>query len=280
MRVGRSCREQARPPIAPRPGRRAFLRMGAACAVPLFVGGPPRDASGAVARSLPHSLKQTAFDPVLDHIRRELVRTYHGMLGPGGIRGEHVRGLSANLELFGVCLQSRAGAARADDALRQRIEEKGREATAQECLRAYDDLAVEINLQYGVVSRADHDVSRAAAALDSVAAQGVVSTVRGHRAALNRLAAALDRAEAMRGAKSKALAVRQKPGDDFMGYSVGSALDALTLCQHMEALSGAVGMLAAFLALLGDGPAAAALALAVEVLALLKSIPCRPDLEH
>ena len=91
-----------------RPDRRAFLRVGAGCAMPLLAGGvlaargPSREAETVALGSV----GQDAVDPVLAHLEQELVRTYHAMRGPAGIRGEHVRSLAANLELVGVCLDS------------------------------------------------------------------------------------------------------------------------------------------------------------------------------
>jgi hypothetical protein len=264
-----------------RPDRRAFLRVGAGCALPLMAGVILESrgiaASGASAASAEKPVGQNSTDSVLAHAQQELARTYHAMRGPAGIRGEHVRSLAANLELIGVCLRSRNDDARVDAALRRRIQEKGREAATDECLAAYDELAVEIELQYGVVSRGGHDRSRAAAALDSVAARGVASTVRAHKAVLNRLAAAIDRAEVIRGARAKPLAVRQKPGDDFLGYPPGSVLDGLTLCQQLEALQFAIELTAAFLALVSGGSAAAALALCAIILDLIKLLPCKQD---
>ncbi len=91
-----------------RPDRRAFLRVGAGCAMPLLAGGvlaargPSREAETVALGSV----GQDAVDPVLAHLEQELVRTYHAMRGPAGIRGEHVRSLAAHLELVGVCLDS------------------------------------------------------------------------------------------------------------------------------------------------------------------------------
>jgi hypothetical protein len=280
MRVEGACGGHGNPLASPGPDRRGFLRAGAACAMPLLAGGvlTSRGMPGGVETGAGPA-ERDASDPVLTHVQQELARTCHAVRGPAGIRGEHVRALAANLDLIGVCLQSAGSAPRADAALRRRIEEKGREATAEECLAAFDDLAVEMNLQFGVIFHPGRDPSRAAAAIDSVAAWGSVSTVRGHRAALHRLAASIDRADLMRGGTARPLAVCQKPGDDFLGYPPGSALDGLTLCQHLEALQWALEVLAAFLALMTSGAAAGALALAAIVLDLIKLLPCKQDVE-
>jgi hypothetical protein len=280
MRVEGACAGYGNPPAITGPDRRGFLRAGAGCALPLLAGGMLTSrglAEGVDAGAAPADRDPS--DPVLTHVQQELARTYHAMRGPAGIRGEHVRSLAANLDLIGVCLQSAGSTTRADAALRRRIAEKGREATAEECLAAYDELAVEVSLQFGAISRSGRDPSHAAAAVDSVAARGIVSTVRGHKAVLQRLAASIDRADMMRGATVRPLAVRQKPGDDFLGYPPGSVFDGITLCQHLEALQWALEVLAAFLALMTSGMAAGALALAAIILDLLKLLPCKQDVE-
>jgi hypothetical protein len=278
MRVEGACRGQENPPVVP--DRRSFLRVGAGCALPLLAGGMVTGRGTAEAAEASQRLtERDSTDPVPTHVQRELARTYHAMRGPAGIRGEHVRSLAANLDLLGAWLRSRNDDARADAALRKRIEENGREATAQECLAAYGEIAAEVHLQYGVAPRAGRDMSRAAEALDSVAAQGVFSAVRGHRAALNTLAAIVDRAETVRAAKPTRLMVHQKPGDDFLGYPPGSVLDGLTLCQHLQALQWSLELLAAVLALVTGGAAAGALALAAILLDLLKLVPCKQDVD-
>lgn len=275
MRVGRASGTREAPADDARPGRRAFLRAGAGCALPL-VAGVMSESRGIAASAAPRRepIRQDSTEAVLTHVQQELARTYHAMRGPAGVRGEHIRLLAANLDLIGVCLQSGNDDSRADAALRERIGENGRDAATDEYLASYDELAVEVNLQYGVVPRGGRNRSRAPAVLDSVAVRGVVSTVRGHKAALNRLAAAIDRAETVRGAGARPLAVRQKPGDDFLGYPPGSVFDDASMCQQLEALQIAVELTAAVLALVGGGTAAAALALAAVILGLVMFISC------
>jgi hypothetical protein len=192
------------------------------------------------------------------------------------MRGEHIRTLAANLDLIGVCLESRNSTARADAALRRRIQDRGREATAQELALVYSELAVEISLQHGVVSHGGQD-GHAAAALETVAAHGIVATLRRHKTALNRLATLVDRTEAGRGAKATLLMVHQKPGDDFLGYPQGSAFDGMTWCQFLEDVARGLETAAAILALIGDGPAAAVVAVAFEAVQLIKFATCKQD---
>jgi hypothetical protein len=277
MRVESASGGQERRANGSRPDRRAFLRVGAGCALPLVAGGAL--ASRGLARSAeaaaPGPTGQDAVDPVLAHIEQELARTYHAMRGPAGVRGEHVRSLAANLELVGVCLQARKDDVRAEAAIRRRIEDKGRDETAQECLAALDDLSADIAVQHGIVRRTTCEPARVAAALDAVAAKGLTFNVRGHKAVLNRLAAAIDREEMMRGGKAVPLVVRQKPGDDFLGYPELSVLNGMTLCDQLEAMQFALSFLAAFLAIVTEGAAAGVLALIAILLDLVKLTPCK-----
>jgi hypothetical protein len=266
--------DQARPATATRPGRRACLRMGAGCAVPLLAG----ELSGVAGSREPQAAEQEWSDPVLDHIRQELVRTYRGVRSAAGARGEHVRALAVNLDLMGAYLQSRKHGERADAALRRRVEEKGREAAAQELMAAYGDVTVEIGLQYGVASRASRDVHGACAALDTVTAHGVMASLRGPKAALYRLAALLDRSDPTYGGKARLLVVRQKPGDDFLGYPPIPFHD-MTWCEFLTNLVRAVETTAAILGVLGFGPAAGGLAVAVEVLELMRLAACKENVQ-
>ena len=182
MRVDSASGGQERRAGGSRPDRRAFLRVGAGCAVPLVAGGvlASRGLAGSAEAAAPGPTGQDAVGPVLAHIEQELARTYHAMRGPAGVRGEHVRSLAANLELVGVCVQARKDDVRAEAAIRRRIEDRGRDGMVQECLAALDDLSADIAVQHGIVRRTTCEPARIAAALDAVAAKGLTFNVRGH----------------------------------------------------------------------------------------------------
>jgi hypothetical protein len=261
------------------PDRRAFLRVGAGCAVPLLAGGVL--ASRALAQAAaPDPVGQDAVDPVLAHLERELARTYHAMRGRAGIRGEHVRSLAANLELAGVCLDSRPAAAGAAAGIRRRIANRGRDATVQEGLAAYDRLAEALSLQHGITPGQPPDAVRLAGVLDRVAVSGLRFKIRGHKSHLNRLAAAIDRAEPIRGAKASPLQIRQKPGDDFMGYpEERSAFDGMSPCELIGWLQDYLQVLAVLLALVGMEAAAAVFAIITVLLDRLSRAPCNSATE-
>jgi hypothetical protein len=251
-------------------GRRAFLRLGAACAWPLLVesGISAEEGRGTGPGS------QERADIVLDHIRLEVVRTYHGIRASGSARGEHIRGLAANLDLFGAHLESRKDGAKADAAVRRRIRERGREATAEELTAGYRDVATENSLQLGVASHAERDPSGAASALDAVAASGIVAVVRGHKAALHRLAAVLDRMDLRSRQYAAPRVVRQKPGDDIMGYPEIPYVE-MTWCEFLTKLVRSLQLSAALLGLIGESAAAGVLGVTAEALELVKLSVCK-----
>jgi hypothetical protein len=262
-----------------RPDRRAFLRVGAGCAVPLLAGGMVASGrlGGSAEAGAPAPTGQDAVDPVLAHIEQELARTYHAMRGPAGIRGEHVRSLAGHLELVGVCLESNRAAARAEAAIRRRLAEHGRDATVQDSLTAYDRLLEDLALQHGIAPGRSPEAARLAAALDAVAAKGLRLNLRGHSARLNRLATEVDRARAMRDATASPVLVRQKPGDDFGGYPEIPPGAGMTACEFLAWLEGYLGLVAAFLAVgLLELPAAVMAALAM-VVGVIQLQPCRKD---
>lgn len=253
-----------------RPNRRTFLGLGVGCAVPLLIGGTMGDASPAVARTS----GQPSADPVMDHINRELMRVYREMRGAASIRGEHVRTLAGHLDLLGAHLHGRKDDGRVDAAIRRRLREKGREATAQELVAGYGDLAAGLSAQYGMVWHGIPDQIGAGAALDVLAAQGIVATLRGHRVGLHGLAAAIDRAAAARGAGPVVIALRQKPGDDFLGYPQPPD-PGMTWCDFVELALRCLELEAGVLAVLGFGALGGALALAAEALDLVRYVVCR-----
>jgi hypothetical protein len=265
-----------------RPDRRAFLRVGAGCAMPLLAGGvlAARGPSRADEAAAPGpNVGQDGIDPVLAHIEEELARTYHAMRGPAGVRGEHVRTIAANLELVGVCLESSRAGARAAAAIRRRLAERGRDATVQDSLTAYDRLLEDLALQHGIAPGRLPEAAQLAAALDTVAAKGLRLNLRGHRARLHRLATEVDRAGAMRDAKASPLLVRQKPGDDIGGYPEISPGAGMTLCDFLAWLEAYLGLVAVIMAMSGlEVPAGIAALLAI-VVGVLQLQPCKKDAE-
>jgi hypothetical protein len=264
-----------------RPDRRAFLRVGAGCAMPLLAGGvlaargPSREAETVALGSV----GQEAVDPVLAHLEQELVRTYHAMRGPAGIRGEHVRSLAANLELVGVCLDFHPAIAGAAAGIRRRIAERGCHAMVQEGLAAYDRLTADLSLQHGIAPGRPPDAARLADVLDRIAISGLRFNLRGHRARLNKLATDLDRAGAPRGGVASPLLIRQKPGDDFLGYPETPSGAGISLCEFLAWLEGYLGLVTVVLALSGlELPGGIAAVLAV-VVGVVQIKPCRNDAE-
>ncbi len=236
-----------------RPERRAFLRVGAACAMPLLAGGvlAARGRSREAGTVALGSVGQDAVDPVLAHLEQELVRTYHAMRGPAGVRGEHVRSLAANLELVGVCLDSHPAISRASAVIRRRIAERGCDAMAQEGLAAYGRLTAELSVQHGITPGPPPDAATVAGVLDRIAVSGLRVNLRGHRARLNGLAMELDRAGALRGGIASAVLIRQKPGDDFMGYPETPPGAGISLCEFLAWLEGYLSLVGIVLALSG-----------------------------
>lgn len=252
-----------------RSDRRTFLSLGLGCAVPLLVGGGVLDATGTLA----DWERPASADPVMDHISRELMRAYNEMRGPAGVRGEHVRTLAANLDLLGAHLEGRGDDRRLDAVLRRRIRENGREGTVQELSARYADLVVGLSLQHGVVSRVETDDQRSLAALDSLVTHGVVGRLRGSNSGLRQLAANIDRAKAVQHAKPVAVVLRQKPGDDFLGYPPPDG--NMNWCTFMAAMVDGLGMIAAVLGVTGLGPAAGMVGMAAGTLLIVKDALCQ-----
>jgi hypothetical protein len=265
----------------PRTGRRTFLRVGAGCAVPLLAGGvlATRGLARAEETAAPGPIEQDAVDPVLAHVEQELARTFHAMRGPTGVRGEHVRTIAANLDLVGACLESGRAAARADTAIRRRLAEHGRDATVRDGLMAYDRLLEDLALQHGIAPGRPPEAGRLAAALDTVAADGLRLQLRGHRARLHRLAAEIDRAGATREAQARPLLVRQKPGDDFMGYPEIPPGDGMTVCEFLFWLEAYLGLIAVGFAIGGLEVPAALLAMLGIVVGVIQELSCKKDAE-
>jgi hypothetical protein len=278
MRVGIASGRQEMPGGGSRPDRRAFLRVGAGCALPLMAG-VLSEGRGMAASVVPgqEPTGQDSTELVLTYAQEELARTYHAMRGPAGIRGEHVRSLAANLELTGVCLESSRAAARVEAAIRRRLAEHGRDATIQDGLTAYNGLLEDLAAQHGVVPGRSPEAARLAAMLDAVAADGLRLHLRAHRARLNRLATERDRIGAVRGAKASPMLVRQKPGDDFLGYPEISPGAGMTLCEFLMMLQMYFELVAVALALGGLELPGGVLAMLGIMVGVLEMQPCRQN---
>jgi len=270
MRSQRWSSERERAAAESRPGRRRFLRLGLGCAVPLAFGGVVR----AAGEGLPEVAAQAAGDPVLEHVGQELLRVYHVMRGPVGIKGEHVRVLATNLDLLGAHLNERKLGARADSALRRRLHERGPEAVARDLGPKWSDLRTALGAQYGVAPVADLETTRSAAVMGGLAAQGVVASLRGARAPLFRLAAGFDRPAPRPGSRPVLVSAGQKPGDDFLGYPEPPQPFA-SWCEALTALLDSIQLTAAVLVMVGAPEAAAALCITGAVLQELKDALCR-----
>jgi hypothetical protein len=262
--------EQGEPATASRPDRRTILSLGVGCAVPLLIGGTMGEASDVTAKVQ----GQPPSDQVADHISREVTRVYHGIRSAAEIRGEHVRTLAVNLDLLGAHAQGRKDDARVDATLRRRIRDRGREATVEELRARYGDLAVGLSVQHGVMLRVAPDGPEAIAALDVLAGHGLIANLRGHKVGLHRLAAQIERAAMGRGATAVPLAVRQKPGDDFLGFPANPESGSTTWCGFLSRVVICLGLEAALVGLCGLGQAAAVLAVAAESLDLVRSNLC------
>jgi hypothetical protein len=268
--------------VGSRPDRRAFLRVGAGCAVPLLAGGvlASRGLARAEEAAAPGPIVgQDAVDPVLAHVEQELARTYHAMRGPTGVRGEHVRTIATNLDLVAACLESGRAAARAEAAIRRRLAEHGRDATVQEGLAAYDRLLEELALQHGIAPGRSPEIARLTDALDTIGAHGLRLKIHGHRTRLNRLAAEIDRAGATRDAKASPLLVRQKPGDDIGGYPEIPPSAGMTPCEFLAWLESYLALIAAVMVLSGLELPAGIMAILAIVVNVVQLQPCKKDAE-
>ncbi len=265
-----------------RPDRRAFLRVGAGCAMPLLAGGvlASRGLARAEEGTVPGApVGQDAVDPVLAHVEQELARTYHAMRGPTGVRGEHVRTIAANLDLVAACLESSRAAPRAEAAIRRRLGEHGLDATARDGRAAYDRLLDDLARQHGIAPGRPPEIARLSAALDTIGADGLRLKLHGHRTRLNRLAAEIDRAGAMPDAKANPLLVRQKPGDDFMGYPEIPPRAGMTACEFLMWLQLYLDLVAISLALGGLELPAGLLAMLGVLIGALQLVLCKTDAE-
>jgi hypothetical protein len=233
------------------PGRRMFLGVGVGCALPLIVAPGLVKASGA----LQSGQDAAAADPIWDHIASEAWRTCQEAQGPMGVRGEHVRRLASQIDLFAVHLRGRGLDRRVDDDIRRMLREQGRESAALEVIERHGQgFGPDRPGHRGRSAAADP--ARVAACLDLLASRGSSRSLRSRRAALDRLGLQLDREmAASHGRVVSAVATGQKPGDDFLGYPEQPPPN---LCEMLEFLIVATVVLGVVLSSAGIAPGSVA----------------------
>jgi hypothetical protein len=157
------------------------------------------------------------------------------------------------------------------------LAEHGRDATAREGRAAYDRLLDDLALQHGIAPGRSPEIARLADALDTIRADGLRLKLGGHRTRLNRLATDIDRAWATRDATARPLLVRQKPGDDFMGYPPIPPSAGMTPCEALALLEIYLEVAAVALALGGLEVPAGLVALLAILLELTELLACKKD---
>jgi hypothetical protein len=250
-------------------GRRTFLGVGIGCALPLIAGTGLMRVGGVLASGQDVS----ASDPVWEHIASEAWRACQEVQGPFGVRGEHVRRLASQTDLFAVHLRGRGLDQAVDDEVERLLRERGREGAALEILDHYHD-------PLGIARRVPHrgtghqpDPASVAACLDRLRARGTVTTLRARRGALERAAARLDRQIASGTVRLQpAMMDGQKPGDDFQGLP-DPQLTPEDLCRMLDDIVAACTVLMAALELAKQGQAAVAIG-AIQALAVALIVVC------
>jgi hypothetical protein len=216
----------------PAPGRRTFLGVGIGCALPLIVGPGLVGASGL----LQPGQGADAADPIWDHIASEAWRTCQEVQGPMGVRGEHLRRLGSQIDLFAVHLGGCGFDRKVDDEIGRLVRERGREGAAFEILDHHRGTPAVSRFVPRRRPKPDLDPEKVALCLDEMRGRGVVKTLRLRRGALERAAARLDRQIASTtGRALPASMVGQKPGDDFPGLPEPQ-LTPEDICDMLRAL--------------------------------------------
>ncbi len=250
--------------------RRHFLRAGAACAVPLVAwtgfgqGGWTIGAGGAVET-----------DPVLDHVARELVRTYQGMLGVEGPKGEHLRAFAANIDLLAAHWRQNGRAERFDRDLRDAVGRMGREAVAGDALARYPEIAEEAAARYGFTRRARPGFDTMLDGIDRLQQDGLAVSLRRAAPGLRTLGDALDR---RRAGGAQVHRVRQKMGDEYIG--TGPVEGPILGCDDLKALSYILLLGAAAFGIFSAGAGAGILALLGEGVSIMADYDCAPKEEE
>jgi hypothetical protein len=255
-------------PAASTPDRRRFLQVGIALIVLLLAG----TMTGRVAWAARSGPAQSTTDPVMDHLSRELIRVYWGMQGVGGVKGEHVRALAANLDLLAAQLQATGDDQRLNEQLGKGVMQSGRDRFAQEVRSRYAGVAAETAGRYGLASRVRLDPGGIMAAVDLMQRDGIVAVLQKARVGLLKLAAVIDRNRGS--ANTQVLLARQKPGDDFLGYNLfpGPGYS----CGDLKFLIHEMGIAAAVFGLCGSALGGGVFALLAEGLSMLYDYGCSP----
>jgi hypothetical protein len=250
------------------PERRTFLGMGVGCAAPFLLGAIP--GGQGILLAAPQGGRSTT-DQICEHAARELLRVHGAMRGSSGVRGEHLRSIGANLDLATACVLSHEGDV--DGLIRARVRERGEQAVLTDVLSRHREVAALVQ-QRGLTLRAELDAGRASYVFSRLVEDGVGDSLRAGRLLLNRLANRLDRTEGDRPGVVMA-ALRQKPGDDFLGsWNAGSLNWSAFNCGQLDALGNWLQVAAAVLAVLDMGPEAGIVALIGAIVQLIDGTVC------
>jgi hypothetical protein len=250
--------------------RRRFLQVGLGCAAPLLLTTPVVQAARSLARQVP----PVASDPVLDFLRSEARRNYRRIRAAAETRrqvaGEEYRATASHLALIQAYLQDKGQDARFDQDLRRRIRREGRDATALAVSESYR--------QWREASGALADL--APKALDFATAGDAVDVLhkKGVRWATGVLRLwTLDqgrRADHVEGvAVPVPVALRQKPGDDFLGFGESGDWQAVN-CGNVGNIINAWWVVVAFIAVVGAAPLAEACGFVVAALQYYAGMAC------
>ncbi len=208
-------------------------------------------------------------DQVLEHVGRELVTVHRGMRGVGGIKGEHVRVLSANLDLLAAHLVQSGHDGLVRARLRDGLERLGRDAFARDLSARYQQTVLEMANRCGFTERVPEDVDTTTVALDRVAEEHVAAIMR---RAVPRLASLADRFD-RRGVSTRpvVLVADQKPGDDIGGsFYVAPPLS----CRDLRAMIYAVSIASAILGILSLGAESGIYAILTVLLTMIYDSEC------
>jgi hypothetical protein len=248
--------------------RRLFLRLSVFSVAPLLAAGTLAQVAGAWTGATP----QPTADPILDHVSRELLRVCRGMRGVEGVKGEHVRTLAANLDLVAAHLQQSGTDCRLDAGLRDGVGRSGRDAFALELHARHTDIAADTAVRFGIASRVRLDDVETAAALDRLQQDGVVPSLSQAVPGLIGLGAWIDRHRTNK--EPEVLRVRQKPGDDFLGYNLYPP--PTYRCSDLKLLVHEMSIAGALFGICGSAMGGGVFALLAEGLWILYDYGCDP----
>jgi hypothetical protein len=235
--------------------RRSFLGAGLGCAVPLAVGL----GSSSGERLLGGAQGDEADDPVFGHLADQAWRTAQEVQ-VAGLRGEHLRRIADQLDIFAVHLRGRGGDRAMDDEVQRRVRERGRDGVVADVLDRCRERAAP---SAGPRRTSLIDEKTAGMAVDHVAARGSVKALRSHRTSLEKLAVLLDRSRPHDG--GRVLPVHQKPGDDFLGYPDVPSADWCDLLRCLTTEVELLAMVAQFTPFASAARALSAFAVLLEI---------------